>query len=411
MRGIPYSKEEHFDNCITIWKDAGWLEKGQEKLAENWFNSADALVGENNGEAVALALSHIGTFNHISHLNELPFCAVTGITVAFHGRKLGFAGTLTAELLARAAGRGEVVAGLGMFEQGFYDKVGFGNYPYMKVVYFRPSELLITGSPQRLPRRLSNSDWEMIHKNRSERPRCHGSVNLPPLLTRAEMELNKKSFTMGFFSETGSLTHHYVVSSVKGEHGPMRIAWAVFNTPEQFKDILLSIKSFGDQIDLISIHEPPGIQFQSLLSKPMSSNRQCSDSTGSKAGIRTACWTQCRILNLIECTNGMVFHGKPCSFNLIMTDPVDRYLDSSFNWRGCGGEYTVRFSNSSSAERGCTEGLPVMRCSVNTFTRLWNGSSSASMLPYTDEIEAPAELLRELDDTLRLPEPSYDWDF
>ncbi len=411
MRGILYNKELHFENCVTIWKDAGWLEKGQEKVVEHLFNSGDALVGENNGEAVALAVSHTGTFNHISHSEKLPFCAVTAITVAFHGRKKGFAGTLTAELLARGADRGEVVAGLGMFEQGFYDKVGFGNYPYMRVVYFRPSEILISGSPLKLPRRLSNSDWEIIHKNRCERLRCHGSVNLPPLFTRTEMELNKKSFTMGFFSEEGSLTHHYVVSSVKGEHGPMRIAWAVFNTPEQFKDILLSIKSFGDQIDLVSIHEPSGIQIQSLLAKPMSSNRQSSDSSGSKVGIRTASWTQCRILDLVKCTNGMTVPGKPCSFNLILTDPVENYLDSSFNWRGCAGEYTVRFSDSSTAERGCTEGLPVMKCSVNTFTRLWNGTSSASMLPYTDEIEAPTDLLRELDDTLRLPEPSYDWDF
>lgn len=411
MRGILYNKEMHFENCITIWKDAGWLEKGQEKLADRWFNSADALVGENNGEAVALALSYSGTFNHISHSNELPFCAVTGITVAFHGRKMGFAGTLTAELLARAAERGEIVAGLGMFEQGFYDKAGFGNYPYMRVVYFRPSELLVSGSPSTLPGRLSNSDWEIIHKNRSERLRCHGSVNLPAIITRGEMELNKKSFTMGFFDESGNLTHHYVVASVKGENGPMKIAWTVFNTPEQFRDILLSIKSFGDQIDLVGIHEPSGIQFQSLLAKPMSSNRQSSGSINAMVGIRTACWTQCRILDLVKCVNGMAFPGKPCSFNLILTDPVEEYLDSSFFWRGCGGEYTVRFSDSSSAERGSTEGLPVMKCSVNTFTRLWNGTSSALKLPYTERIEAPTELLRELDDTLKLPEPSYDWDF
>ncbi|MCP4646496.1 MAG: hypothetical protein GY852_02020 [bacterium] len=410
MRGVLYDKELHLKKCISIWMDAGWLDKGQEKLAENWFNSADALVGEHNNETVALALSHRGSYYHKLHHEELPFCAVTGITVAFHGRKLGFAGSLTAELLARGAERGEIVAGLGMFEQGFYNKVGFGNYPYMKLVYFRPADLVVSGSFSSIPKRFSNMDWEKIHKNRAERLRCHGSVNLPPIITHAEMEINKNSFTIGFVNKQNDLTHHYVVASVKGEHGPMRIAWTSFRTAEQFRDILLSIKSFGDQIDLVSMQEPSGIQFQSLLKKPISIQRQSAASTGMKAGIRAGSWTQCRILDLEKSVNGMKCMGDSCDFNLILKDPVGKYLDSSFKWKGCSGNYTVQFSDSSKAAVGLSDGLPLMKCSVETFSKLWAGTAKPTMLAYTDAIEAPVSLLTKLDSALRLPEPNFDWD-
>ena len=160
----------------------------------------------------------------------------------------------------------------------------------------------------------------------------------------------------------------------------------------------------------MSLQEPPGIQFQSLLRKPISTNRQSTNSTGHKVGIRTGSWSQGRILDVEKCINGMNCAGAKCDFNLILSDPVEKYLDSSFEWRGCGGEYTIGFSNSSNAKRGVTEGLPVMECSVNTFSKLWTGTAKASMLPYTDKIKAPSSLLGNLDRALSLPEPSFDWD-
>ncbi len=410
MRGILYDKEKHLEKCISIWMDAGWLMNGQEKLANLWFDSADALVGKHVNDVVALGLAHSGTFHHAAHSQNISFCAISAITVAFQGRKLGFAGTLTAELLARGAERGEAFAGLGMFEQGFYDRLGFANFPYTRIAEFRPSELMLSGSFSSDPVRLGKENWQDIHQNRINRLRYHGSVNLPPVITRADMEINKKTFAIGFRNKNGEMTHHYVVRSVKGEHGPMRVIWMAFQTPDQFKDILLSIKSFGDQIDIVSLQEPPGIQFQSLLRKPISSSRQSTGSVERKVGTRTGCWSQGRILDVEKCVNGMKCTGEECSFNLILTDPVEKYLDSSFEWRGCGGEYTIRFSNRSNAELGITEGLPVMQCSVNTFSKLWTGTAKASMLPYTDKITAPSSLLEKLDKTLNLPEPSFDWD-
>lgn len=383
---------------------------GQEKLANLWFDSADALVGEHINDVVALALAHSGTFHHAAHSQDISFCVISAVTVALHGRKLGFAGRLTAELLARGAERGEAFAGLGMFEQGFYDRLGFANYPYSRIVKFRPSKLKLSGSFSSDPIRLGKENWQDIHQSRINRFRNHGSVNLPAVITQADMEINKKTFAIGFKNENGELTHHYVVRSVNGEHGPMNIIWMAFQTPDQFKDILLSIKSYGDQIDIVSLPEPYGIQFQSLLRKPISTNRQSADSTGRKAEIRTGSWSQGRILDVEKCINGMNCIGEECNFNLILTDPIEKYLNSSFKWRGCGGEYTVKFSSQSKAQYGTTAGLPVMKCSVNTFSKLWTGTTKPSMLPFTEDIVAPSSLLEELDKTLILPEPSFDWD-
>ncbi|MCK5785590.1 MAG: GNAT family N-acetyltransferase [Candidatus Sabulitectum sp.] len=411
MRGIPYNKEKHLAKCLSIWTDVGWLEKGEEKLVERLFDSSDALVGEHDGEAVALSFAHSGTLRHASHHQDLPFCAISAVTVAYHVRKLGFAGTLTAELLARGAERGEAFAGLGMFEQGFYDRLGFANFPYTRISEFRPSDLKLSGSFSSEPVRLSKKNWADIHRCRISRLRWHGSINLPAAITRADMEVNKRTFAIGFRDTDGELTHHYVVRSVKGEHGPMSIAWMAFRTPKQFQDILLSIKSFGDQIDLVRMQEPTGIQFQSLQQRPISSGRRSSDSPHSKVGIRTGCWSQGRILDVEACINGMECTGAQYNFNLILTDPIGEYLDPSFKWRGCGGEYTIELSESSNTQKGLTANLPVMKCSVNTFSKLWTGTAKPSMLPYTDNIEAPSSLLEELDKTLVLPEPSFDWDF
>jgi len=57
---------------------------------------------------------------------DLPFCAVCGVTTGYAGQKQGLAGKLTAELIALDVAEGALVAGLCMFEQGYYDRLGFG---------------------------------------------------------------------------------------------------------------------------------------------------------------------------------------------------------------------------------------------------------------------------------------------
>jgi hypothetical protein len=51
-----------------------------------------------------------------------------------------------------------------------------------------------------------------------------------------------------------------------------------------------------------------------------------------------------------------------------------------------------------------------MKATVNAFTRLWLGVCPASSLAVTDDLQAPAVLLDELDRMLRLPQPHVGWE-
>ncbi len=410
MRGIPYDPEKHLEGSLTTWKDAGWLEKGKEDTAAEIFKASTGLVGTVDDSVLALVLSNTGDLHHVLHEATLPFCSVSGVTVAFQGRKEGFGAALTAELLAIAAGKGAVCAGLGMFEQGYYDRVGFSNMPYWRNFYLRPSEIDLDGSMSSRPVRLEKEQWSEIHRSRTRRFRCHGSVNLEPVNTMDTMLLAPGAFVMGFRDPSGELTHHICFTSCKGENGPLHTGWLAYRNRHQFHDLMLLLRSMGDQIDLIQLMEPPGIQLQSIVKKPLAQRRRSFQDPLKRVDIRTLAWTQCRILDLKGAIDGMRCPGEPCSFSLTLHDPVEGFLDGSMAWRGCSGEYTVHLSENSFVETGHTGGSPLMRCSLNTFTKMWNGTARPAMLPFTDRVEASEELLMDLERALFMPEPSFDWD-
>ncbi len=408
METARYDASLHLNDCLITWRDAGWLEKGSEKAAEEFIGSGSAMVGLENGRAVALATSGKGSMHHCLHSSDLPFCSINSVNVSFHGRKLGYAAALTTSLLAEAAERGDACAGLGMFEQGFYDRLGFSNMPYWNSVSLVPSEIALEGEFASRPVRLSAENWMEIHRNRTDRYRHHGSINLSSASTKAAMDFSGNCFVLGFRNEDGELTHHIFFEKIAGENGPAYTGWLVYGNPSQFRNLLLVIKSLGDQLDIVRINEPPGVQIQALLKKPLSTRRRTLKSV--QAETRTLSWTQCRILDLEGCINGMNCPGESCSFNLRLHDPITDIMEKSRGWRGCSGDYTVFLSSDSRAVPGISPGLPMMECSVNTFTKLWNGSVRPTLLPFTDSISAPPELLRAVEKAVPMPEPSFDWE-
>ena len=90
---------------------------------------------------------------------------------------------------------------------------------------------------------------------------------------------------------------------------------------------------------------------------------------------------------------------------------MEEHLPSDAPWRGVAGEYVVTLGKSSECETGSDASLPTLRTSVGAFTRLWLGVRPASSLNITDELQGPQELLEQLDETLRLPEPETGCDF
>ena len=82
---------------------------------------------------------------------------------------------------ADAAADGAIVSALGMFEQGFYDRLGFGTGGYEHLVALDPSQLRFPRPGRsRVPRRITTDDWEAVHANRRNRFRGHGACSRSP---------------------------------------------------------------------------------------------------------------------------------------------------------------------------------------------------------------------------------------
>ena len=108
-----------------IWREVGWVtEDAPEKAMDIIFAADDTVVGCINGNPECSVLAQSGTMRLDE--TDLPLCVIAAVTTSRIGRGQGFAQNLTAWQLARGAKKGAAVAALGMFDQGFYNKVGFG---------------------------------------------------------------------------------------------------------------------------------------------------------------------------------------------------------------------------------------------------------------------------------------------
>jgi len=328
---------------------------------------------------------------------DLPMCALTAVTTGRVVRKQGIASRLTAFSIALDAAEGALVAALGMFDQGYYDRLGFGSGSYVHWVKFDPAQIKVK-MRHRVPSRLTPDDWEKVHAARLVRPRAHGAINIMPA-------------ALGYHDgPDGSLSHFIWGSTKNVEMGPYRIWWVVYRSREEFLELMALIKSLGDQVRLVEMNEPPGIQMQDLLEKPFA-RRTISEKSPYESGINAAAYYQLRICDLGGCLERTHLPGGPVRFNLKLSDPIEAYLERDAPWHGVAGEYVVTLGPSSQAAPGRDSGLPTLTATVNAFTRLWLGVRPATGLSFTDALESPRELLEQLDAILRLPEPKLDWDF
>jgi len=362
-----------------------------------------------NGEAEALGLSSTGSIRYLD--TGLPLSVIAAIATGYAGRRRGLASRLTAELVSLEASGGAAVSALGIFDQGYYDKFGFGTGPYETSISFDPATLKINRKTP-APVRLSFDDFEQIHKSRVNRMPHHGSVIIDhPASTRAEMKWRESCFGLGFKNETtGELTHHFWANRSDGDHGPCQIQWMAYQNYSQFLDLMVLIRNLGDQFHLVRMTEPPEIQLQDFIDQPFRNNRKTRKSKYETVNKGGAYW-QMRICNLHDCLENTHLPDGEILFNLALADPIEKYLDDDVSWRGIAGEYRITLGNNSGVEEGFADGLPIMKTTVGAFTRLWLGVSPATGLAVTDEIDAPSELLQKLNEVLCLPTPHPDWEF
>lgn len=406
-----YDSERDRKATHRIWREVGWLKEGkeQEEAMDLFVQSGRALVAEVRGEAESLAMSLPGTLRYLDE--ELPFTGVSGVTTSRVARKQGLAGRLTAQLIAQEVAAGALVAGLGMFEQGFYNRLGFGTGPYEHWLGFDPAQLRLDVR-SRIPHRITSEDWAEVHACRLTRHRGHGAINLEPAeSTRAEMLLTENGFGLGYYDgPDGELTHHLWFNGGDKEHGPYNVWWYAYQTLDQFLELMALLRTLGDQIRLVRMREPRDIQFQDLLKQPFR-HRQLTEKSKFESRANATAYWQARICDLSACLAKTHLRCETVRFNLQLTDPIEDFFDHDAPWSGIGGEYIVTLGPESAAERGSDPALPVLKTSVNAFTRLWMGARPATGLAVTTELSGPPELMAKLDQLLCLPEPRLDWDF
>ena len=404
----PYDQARDFKAVRRIWREIGWLssESNAKRLAD-FLSVGRCLIAALDGEAECMVHTTRGAMRYQDA--DVPMCAVTAVTTSRVARKLGLAQQLTVRQLVAGALDGAEVAVLGMFDQGFYDRVGFGTGAYEHTFKFDPATLTID-VPFRPPKRLQERDWRTVHAAMLARKRRHGGCLLhPPELTRLDMAWTPNGFGLGY-EENGVLTHCLWLFTEEVEYGPYTVQMLAYQTPDQLLELLALLKSLGDQLSLVIMREPGDIQLQSLLRQPFRHRRNTRK--GEFAAVhQAAAWWQLRMLDVPACVARRHWRGPKVRFNLSLADPLAPLLDDGA-WRGCGGDYQVTVAAQSGAEPGHAAGLPTLNASVNAFSRLWWGVAPASSLAITDALQADdPRLLAQLDAALHLPAPHTGWDF
>lgn len=398
MQIRPYQQSD-LPAVQRIWKECGWVESDDEAaLIEPFLTDADVTVAALEDAECAVS-TNPGVISYMGV--DLPLSVVSSVTTSLIGRKQGLAGATTAEALSRSALSGAAVSLLGMFEQGFYDLLGFGSGPPSLHYRFDPAALKVP-NPSRPPERVTPDDVGDVHRAIQARKRSHGGIHVDSVdRLRAELNWEKPAFGLGYRDDDGKLSH-FVWGKAKGESGPWRVDFIGYQTPEQLMELLSVLKSIGDQVRAIDLMEPAEIQIQDLVRHP---NRQriVTQKTEFQTGGRANAWWQVRILDLEACVAARSWSGPPVAFNLTMSDPIAQY---DVEWPGVGGEYVVEIGEQSKARAGTDPALPTLTASVNAFTRMWMGIRPASSLSLTDSLTGPVGLLADLDEAFRLPSPN-----
>ena len=406
---LDYDHNRDFDAVKRIYFEIGWLENEEDSMEfEPLARAMDGVVSPIDGEAECVVFTAPGNIRYLD--TNIEMTTVTGVATSRIARKIGAAKQLTAHTLAHHAAAGSAIATLGMFEQGFYDQLGFGTSAYTNVVKFDPSSLQFNHS-YRTPKRLTKDDGQAVHQALCDRLRAHGNCVLdPPEIIQAEMSSELKKMHLGYFDGFANSLSHFFLAETEGEHGPYKIRFYAYQSVDQLFELLALIKSLGDQVISIQMEEPPEIQFQDLLKQPFRNRNRTQGSSHANWHI-TNSWRQLRILDLPECLAKTRLDAETLTFNLTLSDPITKYLSTECPWRGVSGDYIVTLGTQSAAEPGHSQVLPTLNASIGAFSRMWFGVRSASVLALTDDLRADDKFLRDLDRTLRLPQPQFAWDF
>lgn len=397
---------EHFDAVHRQWLEVGWVDRGNDGHTENmktWVSTGTGSVAIVDGEAEAFGHWTPGSMWYVDR--PVSLCAVTAITTSRVARRQGLATGLTTRALLQGKEAGLTIAGLGIFDQGFYERLGFGTGSYEHRFSFDPASLRVD-PPSGRPVRLSIDDYEELHELMVRRHKAHGAVTLdPPLLMKGELGWIENPFGLGMRNDEGRLTH-FVYGSTKGESGPYTVPWVAYETPDQFRELLGTVKDLSDQVASVVMWEPGGIQLQDFIDRPFR-QRTRTIRSDHETSHRAAAFWQLRILDLGEALASRSWSGPEVRFNLSLRDPIASIEPEV----AIDGDYVVTVAAESGVETGTATDAPTLEASANALTRMWAGVQPATTLAASDELSGPPDLLRRLDEAFALPEPRHGWFF
>lgn len=418
--------EREREPLLRIFTEVGWLPEPEIRtpIVLQVLELSRVLVWDVKGTPEGLAASAPAEMCYLGRM--MPIANIEFVAVSRVARQGGVAARLTAESIARdVLERAMPVNTLGMFDQGFYERVGFGTGSPQLFLRIDPADFDVP--PLRRPVvRLGTDDWERMHACRRARRHPHGTITmLDPRFTRAGALGHdlRNYFGLGFEDPaTGELTHFLWIRAEATGPGPYEIRWMAWRTREHLLDLLGLLRSLSDQVMLVIIPQPGGMQMQDLIRRPFR-NRSRSRAGALQATYEHLAWWQIRINDVAACLSWtrLPWVSTPFTFELELTDPVERFLseETRSRWSGVGGRYLVTLGPESYAERLPSDapeghtGRPRLRTSVNTFSRLWLGVLPPSGLALTAPDLGPGfadpGLIEALDEVLRLPTPQVDW--
>jgi hypothetical protein len=350
---------------------------------------------------------------------DLDLCAITTVLTSPLARRRGLGIASTANAMSQAADQGAEVANLGIFEQGYYDRLGFGSGCYENYMGFNPSDL--SGNRVgdcRIPRRLTKADWAAMDSSMKHRWTSHGGCVLaPPEVVKCEAAWRASTgdgYGFGYEDDQGQLTHFFY-GTLNGPHGPLDISAMAYQNGEQLLELFALLRSLSDQISLVHLIEPPHLHLQDLLQHPIRLQRITKRSDHSTYQVSRSSW-QFRVLDLAKCISKTHLDGPDVEFNLVVNDPISEHFSSTQladekQWTGVAGEYVVYLGEDSTIETGSNADLPTLIASINAFSRLWLGVRPATQLAISDQLSGSQELLDDLDAALRLPVAKWGWYF
>lgn len=194
-----YDSEKDLVGVQRIWREVGWIDAGdddQAKALEAFAAEYDGLVAEIDGSPECYVATGSGSIRYLA--NDLPLSVVTAVTTSHVARRQGLAKKLAAQSIARDAIAGAAVSALGMFDQGYYNQLGFGTGTYEYWHSVDPASIRVPVDA-RPPKRLGKDDWEAIHQSRLSRKRGHGSCSVDSgVATKAEMLWASNGYGLGY---------------------------------------------------------------------------------------------------------------------------------------------------------------------------------------------------------------------